>query len=249
MTEELNPYRVKTIDEKAEEHLFTTYKHFPQISQSLRGVKKLQETVGKSYEINVIRRSKSVRNRRKNFKSTTALEALCKSSVSDLSPMKEFQHELIQRRLDQRKALMDKLPKSSRKPVEQTPLESANEKLTKIALKYDSRRANNDLQGFVGAPMTVKELDTQLKRGINIYLSSNELNALFSSMDSDKNGLLDPVEFLKYFFKLSHNAREKVRNTIIRDINVLMEKIRRRRDLEEERLVQDILFLLCFICL
>jgi len=68
-------------------------------------------------------------------------------------------------------------------------------------------------------------------------------------MDSDKNGLLDPVEFLKYFFKLSYNAREKVRNTIIRDINVLMEKIRRRRDLEEERLVQDILFLLCFICL
>ena len=208
-------------------HVFRTMRYFPELARPLSKVKELQIANGRTWEIS---EKPPLKLKRKQVrKSTALLDDLCNSSSEDIIALKDFQRTLIQQRLSKKNQF------SSTRETKLDPLKAANEKLTKISLKYDSRRVNNDLQGFVGAPMTIEEFDYQLKRGLNIWLPREELEALFESMDTDHNRAVDPVEFIKYFFKLSCNAREAVRLQMLTDLEHKQKLEQERISGEEER--------------
>jgi hypothetical protein len=74
---------------------------------------------------------------------------------------------------------------------------------------------NNDLEGFNGHCLNKEEFDYQLKRCLAIYLTREELDALFAHIDTDMSQFLDGVEFLRYFFKLGQDARDRMRADIV----------------------------------
>ncbi|CAN0343249.1 unnamed protein product, partial [Ectocarpus fasciculatus] len=106
-------------------------------------------------------------------------------------------------------------------------------KLEKLAVKFDSQGVNNDLKGFAGIDLSKKEFDTQLKRCLCIWLTTPELDALMVAMDTDGNGSIDGVEFVRYFFDLGIAARDRLRENRIelqakKEAEIL--KIKQRED-------------------
>jgi len=91
------------------------------------------------------------------------------------------------------------------------PLESANLKLAKASVSYAPTGQVNILAGFQGQDLNNEEFDVQLKRCLQVNLSKKELVAMFNSMDADGSGLIDGVEFTRYFLTIGNIAREKVR--------------------------------------
>lgn len=106
------------------------------------------------------------------------------------------------------------------------PVTAADQKLTKVSISFDSRSANNDLSGFSGALLNKRDFQTQLRRCLNINLKQIEVDALFAKMDVDNSGLIDGVEFVRYFFALGIEARWK------RHIEKMLRNTKR---LEEEK--------------
>ena len=91
------------------------------------------------------------------------------------------------------------------------PLESANSKLAKASVSYAPTTEFNILAGFQGQDLNEEEFNVQLKRCLQVNLTKKELFALFRSMDVDGSGLIDGVEFTRYFLTVGNIAREKVR--------------------------------------
>lgn len=110
------------------------------------------------------------------------------------------------------------------------PLLTGNAKLTKFAIRHDSRRMNNDLEGFNGHSLNKEEFDYQLKRCLTIYLTREELDAVFEHIDADQSQFLDGVEFLRYFFRLGQDARHRIQA----DIVATAAKTQAMKDVSEE---------------
>lgn len=91
------------------------------------------------------------------------------------------------------------------------PLTSSNNKLAKASLSYAPTGQVNILQGFQGQDLTEEEFDVQLKRCLQVNLSKKELHAMFTAMDADGSGLIDGVEFTRYFLTVGNIARDKIR--------------------------------------
>ncbi len=51
----------------------------------------------------------------------------------------------------------------------------------------------------------------QLRRCLNIILLSEELDALFIDIDTDRSGFCDGVEFMRYFFKLGYSEKSETK--------------------------------------
>ena len=90
------------------------------------------------------------------------------------------------------------------------PLVSANNKLAKASISYAPTPNMNILAGFQGQDLNPDEFNVQCKRCLQVNLSKKELHALFNSMDADGSGLIDGVEFTRYFLTVGNIAREKV---------------------------------------
>lgn len=113
------------------------------------------------------------------------------------------------------------------------PLESARAKLTKASLCFDSRSFINSLAGFQeGEPMNKEDVDIQLKRCLQINLSTEENDALFNSMDKDNSMYIDPVEFTRYFLSLGNIARDKSKQLI--QINKKRKEDAIKKQIEDE---------------
>ncbi len=91
------------------------------------------------------------------------------------------------------------------------PLQTANAKLAKAALSYAPSAQMNVLAGFQGQDLNEPEFDVQLRRCLQVNLNKKELAAIFLSMDTDHSGLIDGVEFTRYFLTVGNIAREKTR--------------------------------------
>ena len=109
-------------------------------------------------------------------------------------------------------------------------LETANQKLAKVALSYNALSVFNVLKGFQGAKMNLKEFNAQLKRCININLTKGELEAMFKSMDVDDSSTIEPVEFTRYFLDLGNKVRQETR------LEVLQKFERRRLEEKQKRI-------------
>lgn len=96
---------------------------------------------------------------------------------------------------------------SSEESQSADPLLRANNKLKKIAVAFDSSSYNSHLAGFQGAKLQKQEFHMLLRRCLNIHLKASEFDALFTTMDADRSGLIDGVEFIRYFFHLGNEAK------------------------------------------
>ena len=96
---------------------------------------------------------------------------------------------------------------SSEESQSADPLLRANNKLKKIAVSFDSSSYNSHLAGFQGAKLQKQEFHMLLRRCLNIHLKAGEFDALFTTMDADGSGLIDGVEFIRYFFHLGNEAK------------------------------------------
>jgi hypothetical protein len=242
MNERFNPFRSVEREEVEGEHTFRTLRHFPTISKSMKAsrtsVNMLSATSTPALLTGTTSSSSPHKTRKstnpKKLKSTHRLDELCQSSLSEFQTLSQFRYQIInERKKSQSVAQTHTSPHSQAPAVD--PLVSGNEKLTKFAVRYDSRRMNNDLDGFHERILDKAYFDYQLKRCLCIYLTPEELDAVFTSIDVDRSGLIDGVEFLRYFFKLGMTARDQIRLQVIKDSHEIEEK-RKQLELEERKM-------------
>lgn len=100
------------------------------------------------------------------------------------------------------------------KMADQWSEEDKRRALKKIADVAHSHEPSNvgGLQGFLeGGAMTPTQFREQLKRNFQIFLSPEELGAIFNTFDSDGDGTIDCNEFLFHFFRLGAIEKDKYR--------------------------------------
>eukprot|EP01036_Dinobryon_divergens_P039335 gene39335-51839_t len=232
-----NPYRAVPFAESECIHTFRALRQFPQLLRPLSGIEEAQKTNGRTWDLNENSRTiKGIKKHPKAKKSSSRiLSQFCRSSSGEVTAMQDFHRSLIQNRLNQRELSAESYPVHSRSTTE-TPLGSARAKLAKVAIKYDyTHKFDVELKGFVGARMNIDEFDTQLKRGLHLWISRDEVEALFFAMDSDGNNILDPEEFLSYFFQLGHESREEVRQVMLQNRHLEEERQRGHEQSEETK--------------
>lgn len=162
-------------------------------------------------------------SRSKSLKSTHKLEELSKSCVDDFSAMTDFRRVLLENRHKTKQltqaSSVTTLPSLTAATDDNNsisssiaPVDAADHKLAKISISFDSQSYNSHLAGFSGSKLNKREFFIQLRRCLNINLSRVERDALFEKMDVDRSGLIDGVEFVRYFFALGKNARAKTQH-------------------------------------
>lgn len=215
MNEQFNPFRTVPRQEVERDHTFRSLRHFPEISQSIPATtSRLEARSGDTAALTKSGSKKKAGSKKKtSLKSTHYLDALCKSSLNEFSTLSQFRKQIINDREKPMARSTSTVGKTQSKSID--PLQSGNAKLTKFAIRHDSRRMNNDLEGFNGHSLNKEEFDYQLKHCLTIYLTREELDAVFMHMDTDMSQYIDGVEFLRYFFKLGQDARDNMRADLI----------------------------------
>lgn len=217
MNEQFNPFRTVPRDEVESSHTFRSLRHFPEIAKSLPNATNCINT--RTLEASALSKTRGLKKSKSvkastSLKSTHYLDVLCKSSLNEFSTLSQFRKQIINDRekpMSHTSTDAGRYRRSKSRPDANSPLETGNAKLTKFAIRHDSRRANNDLEGFDGHTLSKEEFDYQLKRCLTIYLTREELDAVFLHMDTDNSQYIDGVEFLRYFFKLGQAARDRMR--------------------------------------
>lgn len=236
-------YRAVPLAEIENAHIFRSLRHFPDLRVSVGGLKELQLNNGRDLKTST--REFQHFRRKKQLKFTHHLENLTRTSLGEINTLKEFRTIICEERIKKRAEELPQPPSRPISPKLLTPSEnlaSANAKLTKFAISYSSQSFINILAGFQGHNdsggwITKDELDVQLRRCLNIKLRREELDALFVSIDDNSNGLIEGVEFTRYFFKLGNEARQKIKLENEARLNRQQEKMRLKGIEEMERYV------------
>lgn len=187
-------------------------------------------------------------------RSTHILDELSKSCVEDINAMTDFRRVLLENRRKLKVARigtgsvatlpaigMDDIgsQKSQTSQCSQlTPAEAvaaADRKLAKVSVSFDSGSYNSHLAGFSGSMLNKKEFALQLRRCLNINLKQIELDALFVKMDVDHSGLIDGVEFIRYFFALGTQERWRIQHETMNRRSKMQEDEKARAVAEAER--------------
>mmetsp|Transcript_9571 Transcript_9571/g.21513 ORF Transcript_9571/g.21513 Transcript_9571/m.21513 type:complete len:281 (-) Transcript_9571:1924-2766(-) len=192
-------------------HTYHSLRQFPELRRSVQDMQfiNLRSKEGTNPQSHSQGLSRSITTR-----STHMLSELTQSSVGDVSAMDDYRKILLENRKKMKNSASTLKPKAVKlAPIASTAsedddsslgfttfLEKADKKLTKISISYDAQSYNSHLQGFSGALLAKEEFGTQLRRCLNINLKKKELSALFDKMDDDSSGLIDGVEFVRYFF-------------------------------------------------
>ena len=211
-----NPFREVSPEEVEGDHAYRTLRRFPAISKSVAATRAAVDGIKTT---TIITKHGKAKPRKRQYQSTHRLKDLCKSSIGEVdSTLSNFRKQVIN---DRPRPEPDTISLSLSSEQDTDPLTTGNAKLTKFAIRYDSRRMNNDLAGFHGHALDKPSFDYQLKRCLSIYLTKPELDALFLFIDTDKGGTIDGVEFLRYFFKLGQDARDRIRNQTVATVQAM----------------------------
>lgn len=266
-----NGWRQVPFAEIENDHAFRVFRHFPELRKSVPALKTLQLEKGRNWKD--LQQPKNEMPREILHKSTHKLDELKKPATMDASLLSDFRKVLFEGRSKRMQSLslvqMDEpLPTHHRKSPTNLPrsragtadgdqsvgsastiacLRSANEKLTKLSVSYDSRDPVSYLLGFEGLALDKQELNVQLRRCLNIWLTKEELDALFESMDSDNSNLIDGVEFVRYFFSLGNKARGKINRELSNKLKKLsqeaklleVEKLEKLKKWESEQIAHS----------
>lgn len=230
-----NGFRDVAYTESEAEHMYYTFRHFPELAVSKPRAALVEE---RQTDGSCDWRTAKKQRRPVLLKSTHRLKELSTSALDEsFTSLRNFRTALYSERSKSMMSANDSgnfnFTAAREKTLRRDPLESANEKLEKLAVKFDSQGVNNDLKGFAGIDLSKKEFDTQLKRCLCIWLTTPELDALMVAMDTDGNGSIDGVEFVRYFFDLGIAARDRLRENRIelqakKEAEIL--KIKQRED-------------------
>lgn len=240
-------------------HAFRAFRHFPGLMQSVSAIETLTSTNAISTSSANVKANRKHQEKLRpiKLKSTHKLESLTHSAYSEINAIRNVKMMLLKERAKLREEAAAERPRMREK--NSNPLKSAQKKLQKVSLKYgkflilltihylfnlissyhatfystDKLRTTDDLAGFKGGPgLTLTEFETQLKRCLNVNLSSEEVNALFVSMDVDNSKTIDGVEFTRYFLRLGNEARANIR---LQAAKIAEEQ----RRLDEERRIEE----------
>lgn len=175
-----NRFRDVPFTESEAEHLYYTLRHFPELAISKPRAMLIQNRQSDgSCDWRTMKKTK----RPVLLKSTHRLKELSSSALDDsFSSLREFRAHLYGERSKSAINAHDSgnfdFSTAKQRSLNVTPIESANAKLEKLAVKFDAHGVNNDLKGFAGIDLSKKEFDTQLKRCLCIWLTNPELDAL-----------------------------------------------------------------------
>lgn len=194
-------------------HTYHSLRQFPELRRTVNDIQliKLRSTSHSNPQSH----SQGI-NRLRSTTSTHRLDELSKSCVDEINAMTEFRQVLLGNRRKMKQITRsdsvaslasltgDDLTVSTSNV---SPAEAADRKLTKVSVSFDSQSYNSHLAGFSGAKLAKEEFYVLLRRCLNITLKKVEQDALFEKMDVDGSGLIDGVEFVRYFFALGKQAR------------------------------------------
>lgn len=213
MIERANSFRSHSLCEIEKYHTFQTLRRFPELHQSLQEIETLQIEYKKNF--NDTKATFRHLKCKKSTMFTEKLKDLTKSSLSEINSLKDFKKILHDEKMKQKS--IDSLHLSMTLPPlkELTPLESAENKLSKQAISYDNFSYLNVMDGFQGnvssgEELTKKSFDTKLRNFLKVYLSGEELDVLFANLPKNSNNCIDCTEFVRYFFKLGESYKHKL---------------------------------------
>ncbi len=209
-------FRAVPLAEIENEHTFHTLRHFPVLRQSVVVLEALQIEKGRDLTSTTKEFKHFRRNKQNKF--THRLEKLTKSSLGEIHSLHDFRKIISEERMKEKASTLEFPPRAvvdNSTLSREQHLEIANAKLTKFAVSYDAGSVINILAGFQGNNgggwINKAELEVQLRRCLNIILNKEELEAIFLCMDDNNNGLIEGVEFTRYFFRLGNEARHKTK--------------------------------------
>jgi hypothetical protein len=233
---------------REQEHAFRTFRHFPELLQSFAAIENLQRETGRFTidpkdpdGVHRIFKKKEIKREIK-LKSTHKLEELTHSNLGEIHALSDLRAVIskgrreIRAKEEAQKMMENGFRSASAAPKEElSPLDSAQKKLEKTSLSFDSQASVSSLLGFQGRALTKKEFHSQLWRCLNIKLSRSQLDAMFASMDVDGSGLIDGVEFIRYFFMLGNRVRQDLHLDILQKIKKLEDdkKAARQKELDD----------------
>lgn len=234
-------------EEYERSHAFKSFRQFPELRMSSKEVEEMK--LRKHKERGAIMRTTPL-----VLKSTHRLDELSRSSLDEVSSvMTDYRKILMENRRANREPLFDSslgglddasasFSLSAAGSTKTDPLinlssiERADHKLTKISISFDAKSYNSHLNGFQGSKLKKHEFETLLRRCLNIVLTKAELDALFAKMDVDGSGMIDGVEFIRYFFALGNAARWKMQLETVTIRAKKLEMMKRRRQEEEAKI-------------
>jgi Ca2+-binding EF-hand superfamily protein len=116
----------------------------------------------------------------------------------------------------------------------QAEMDSAVEKMTQAAYKYDKNHAGSgSLEGFMGRSMEPGVFGRMVNHTFHVKLTGKELGAIISIYDADGDGHIDSAEFLSNFFMMQRECKEVVRKE-------RFEKKKKLEDGEVRRLMEKV---------
>lgn len=240
-------------EEYERQHAFRSLRQFPALRLSAKEVEEMK--LRKRRERGTTLKGPSI------FKTTYRLEQLSKSSLEEVSSvMTDYRRILMENRrvntmsssascssssssrtrldMDESEALTrrEQRQKEAEEKERRSPLELADQKLTKVSISFDAKSYNSHLSGFQGARLDKKEFNALLCRCLNVRLNGAELDALFDRMDQDQSKKIDGVEFVRYFFALGNSARWNMQLETMAIRAKKTEAMKRRQEEEEARI-------------
>jgi septation ring formation regulator EzrA len=145
-------YRKVTLQEIENDHTFRSVRYFPELRNSKSEITKRQVGLGRDFQEHVAKIEHF--RRKKQHKFTHHLEQLTKSSLDQINALSQFRKVISDERMQLRTANLPEAPSRPISPLrltEEENLASANAKLTKFAISYDSGSFINILAGFQGS--------------------------------------------------------------------------------------------------
>lgn len=151
-------------------------------------------------------------------------------------------------RIDQEKEAQKKLLEAKREKMtttlneivdydfEQSDMDSAVEKMTAAAYKYDKNHPSSmTLDAFMGLSMPAGLFCKMVQHTFSVNLTSKELGAVITLYDNNGDGVIDSAEFLSNFFYMQRECRNAVRK---RRLEKIREKEKAKKDEELRRMAR-----------
>ena len=167
-----------------------------------------------------------------------------KMGWSERQKMRTKQLEKIEKRnKEQKKVIEARREKMTTKLNEivdynfsQNDMDSAVEKMTEAAFKYDKNHPSSmSLDAFMGLNMPPGLFCKMVQHTFNVRLTSKELGAIITLYDDNGDGVIDSAEFLSNFFYMQRQCRNEVRR---RRVEKIREKDKAKKEEEQRRMAR-----------
>lgn len=226
------------IDEPTELATYRTFRQFPLLHTSIREI---------GY---VLDEKRSFKNSKQPLKSTgriiaprptsNPLKELTRSCLPHINQLSTFRNEVLTNHFRHNPTPAADTHSSTK--LSKDPFERAKEKLTRLSLSFDSKSSFNIMSGFADKYMSNVYFKSQIKHCLFISLTADEEESLFAYFLRVGSDTIDGADFSRFLLKLGSEARQKLRDELVKKRNeevierksAQMEESARRRAYEDE---------------